>query len=195
MVGWGFVGLKTDLHWQGWVCFCRAKAATYIGRVGFGFVGRPFRATWWGGVCRAKAATYIGRGGFGFVGRPFRATWWGGVCRLIHNPAFNIQKNLPCSKTGKYCFYGFYYYQNIQPQRKVFDVVEVVFDFYASVVCVSSVSVNNLRPTRNTWLNHMAVCIERNFNTELIHKHTLFRTRANNTHIALKHVYKLWNLI
>src|SRR5690554_6660097 len=93
--------------------------------------------------CRAKAATYIGRGGFGFVGRPFRATWWGGVCRLIHNPAFNIQKNLPCSKTGKYCFYGFYYYQNIQPQRKVFDVVEVVFDFYASVVCVSSVSVNN----------------------------------------------------
>ena len=48
------------------VC-CRAKAATYIGRGGFGFVGRPFRATWWGGVCRAKAATYIGRGGFVFV--------------------------------------------------------------------------------------------------------------------------------
>src|SRR5690554_6412688 len=64
------------------VC-CRAKAATYIGRGGFGFVGRPFRATWWGGVCRAKAATYIGRVGFGFVGRPFRATWWGGhvFCR------------------------------------------------------------------------------------------------------------------
>jgi len=62
----------------GMVC-CRAKAATYIGRGGFGFVGRPFRATWWGGVCRAKAATYIGRVGFGFVGRPFRATWWGGV--------------------------------------------------------------------------------------------------------------------
>src|SRR5690554_1423907 len=86
MVGWGFVGLKTDLHWQGWVCFCRAKAATYIGRVGFGFVGRPFRATWWGGVCRAKAATYIGRVGFVFVGRPFRATWWGGFCRPKDRP-------------------------------------------------------------------------------------------------------------
>src|SRR5690554_7696131 len=74
------------------VC-CRAQAATYIGRGGFGFVGRPFRATWWGGVCRAKAATYIGRGGFGFVGC--------GFSRLIHNPAFNIQKNLPCSKTDR----------------------------------------------------------------------------------------------
>src|SRR5690554_5823220 len=61
------------------VC-CRAKAATYIGRVGFGFVGRPFRATWWGGVCRAKdRPTLVGK--VGFVGRPFRATWWGGVCR------------------------------------------------------------------------------------------------------------------
>ena len=66
----GFVGLKTDLHWQGWVCFCRAKAATYTGRVGFGFVGLNTDLHWqsWVCFCRAKAATYIGRVGFVFVG-------------------------------------------------------------------------------------------------------------------------------
>src|SRR5690554_8116602 len=75
------------------------------------------------------------------------------------------------------------------------DVIKIMLNFDASVVCVSSVSVNNLRPTCNAWLNHMTISVEGYFNTELINKHMLLRSWANNTHIALKHVYKLWNLI
>ena len=64
---------------MGMVC-CRAKAATYIGRGGFGFVGRPFRATWWGGVCRPKdRPTLVGVGMF-FVGLKTDLHWQGWVC-------------------------------------------------------------------------------------------------------------------
>src|SRR5690554_1619675 len=75
------------------------------------------------------------------------------------------------------------------------DVVEIMLNFDACVVCISRIAMHHLRPTRNTWLNHMAVCVERNFFTELVYEHTLFWARPNNAHIALKYVNKLWDFI
>src|SRR5690554_595617 len=53
----------------------------------------------------------------------------------------------------------------------------------------------HLRPTRNAGSDHMAIGIERNVFFKLLNKGYLFRSRPDQTHVALEHIDELGNLI
>ena len=111
------------------------------------------------------------------------------------NTHFFSSIKLTCAKARQHGLDRLEHYQEVQPEREIFDVVKVVLDLDLGFVGVSGVAMHGLRPAGNTRLDDVTVVVERDLFFKLVHKHLLLRTRANQSHFTPNDVEKLGELV
>src|ERR1700730_3125631 len=83
----------------------------------------------------------------------------------------------------------------VESQRKVLDVVEVVVELFLSVCDRVAVFVAYLRPTSDSWRNSVSQWVKRDFAREEFDEFGTFGSRSNKTHVSTQHIPQLGNLI
>src|SRR5688572_24533773 len=82
-------------------------------------------------------------------------------------------------------------HHEVEGERVVLDVVEVVLELLARVLGRGTVAVAHLRPAGDARLDEMPLGIEGNGFGELLHEGRALRPRADEAHVAEQHVEKL----
>src|SRR4029077_586133 len=85
--------------------------------------------------------------------------------------------------------------QNVQTERRILDIEQVVLQLFLGVLYGITVLVANLRPAGNPGPHGVADPVIRNFLAEPLHKFRTLRPRSHKSHIALEHAPQLRNLI
>src|SRR4029079_10407627 len=77
----------------------------------------------------------------------------------------------------------------------MFHVVQVVAELFERILERRPVAVLHLRPAGQSWLDRLALFIERNLLGELVDEKRPFRPRPDETHIAAQDVPQLRKLV
>src|SRR5215213_11978729 len=75
------------------------------------------------------------------------------------------------------------------------EVIEVVAELLGRAADVRCITVADLRPARNTGLDEVPASPKRNVGSQLLDEFRTFGTRADDAHVALKHVPQLRQLV
>src|SRR5690606_7313040 len=103
--------------------------------------------------------------------------------------------SLACSPSREYDPGSLEYDQDIQPQRKVLDVIEIVLDLDTCLVGIAGIALHHLGPARDARPHDVAINVERNLGVELVHEYPLLGARADQAHVTLQHVPELGQLV
>src|SRR5215471_10991601 len=85
--------------------------------------------------------------------------------------------------------------EDIEGEREVLDVEQVVLQFLQGVFDAGSVGVPHLRPTRETWPNDVALAIEGDLQGQLVDELRALRPWPDQAHVSLEHVPQLRQLV
>ena len=85
--------------------------------------------------------------------------------------------------------------QDIEPDRKMPDIVEVVFEFFANIIDARNVSLIDLSPSGNARANHVAIAVEGDFTFVPFGQVERLWPWANPAHFTSKNIPDLRQLI
>lgn len=90
---------------------------------------------------------------------------------------------------------GFGCNQQVQRERVVRHVIQVVAEFDARGVSAVSIALLHLGPASQAWAHEMAVGVAGDGGGKVAHKRGLLGARANQAHVAHEHVEELWQFV
>src|SRR4051812_35170596 len=76
----------------------------------------------------------------------------------------------------------------VERDRQVLDVEELVLEFLESIFAACAVRVFHLRPTREPRPHGVPLAVKRNLLSELLDELRALGPRSNETHVAYEHI-------
>src|SRR5690606_35231497 len=83
----------------------------------------------------------------------------------------------------------------VDPERKVLDVVEVKVQFICNILHVRDMALVYLRPTAYAWTDNVTVGIEGDLPLVPLREHECLRAGANPGHFSFEHIDQLRQLV